>query len=143
MSEETERNKQIVREITEQIWNQRRFDAISEFYAEDYVVDYRPYAPLRQGRGNVREMVERAYAAFPDYHEELHDLIAEGDTVVLRITISGTQKGQWGPVPPTGKRVSIEEMVTLKFRDGKVVWQRGLVDNLGALRQLGVVPTPK
>ncbi len=31
----------------------------------------------------------------------------------------------------------------LKFRDAKVVWQRGVVDNLGALRQLGVIPTPK
>ena len=143
MSEESERNKQIVRDITELIWNQRRCDEISKFYAEDYVVDYTPYAPLRRGREVVREMVERAYTAFPDYHEELHEMVAEGDTVVARLAISGTQQGQWGPVPPTGKHVSIEEIVTLKFRDGKVVWQRGLVDNLGALRQLGVVPTPK
>jgi predicted ester cyclase len=142
MSEESERNKQIVREITEQIWNQRRLDVIPRFYAEDYVVDYRPYSPIRQGHEAIRGMVERAFATFPDYHEELLDLIAEGDTVVVRLTISGTQHGPWGAIPPTGKRVSIEEMLMLKFRDGKVVWQRGVVDNLGALRQLGVVPTP-
>jgi predicted ester cyclase len=62
--------------------------------------------------------------------------------VVARLTISGTQKGQWGLLPPTGKRVEFDEMVMLKVRDGKVIWQRGVVDNLRALRQLGVVPSP-
>jgi predicted ester cyclase len=42
-------------------------------------------------------MVEGAWTAFPDYHEEVHELIAEGDRVVVHLTISGTQQGQWGP----------------------------------------------
>jgi len=139
----SEQHKQLVRDITEQIWNQRRLEAIPNFYAEDYVVDYRPYSPMRHGHEAIRGMVERAWASFPDYHEELHELVADGDIVVARLTLSGTQNGQWGPVPPTGKHVAIEEMVMLKIRDGKVVWQRGVADNLSALRQLGVVPTPK
>jgi predicted ester cyclase len=138
----SEQNKQLVRDITEQIWNQRHLDQIPKFYAEDYAADYRPYAPMRHGHDAIRGMVERAVAAFPDYHEELHELIADGDMVVARLTISGTQKGQWGLLPPTGKRVEFDEMVMLKVRDGKVVWQRGVVDNLRALRQLGVVPSP-
>jgi steroid delta-isomerase-like uncharacterized protein len=139
----SEQNKQLVRDITEQIWNRHRFEEIPKFYADDYVVDYRPYSPLRHGHDAVRGMVERALVAFPDYHEDLRELIAEGDMVVARLTLSGTQKGQWGPVPPTGKRVEIDEIVMLKIRDGKVIWQRGVVDNLAALRQLGVVPTPR
>jgi predicted ester cyclase len=59
------------------------------------------------------------------------------------LAISGTQRGQWGPLPPTGKRVQFEEIVILQIRDGKVRRQRGIVDNLNALRQLGVVPTPR
>jgi len=57
--------------------------------------------------------------------------------------ISGTQRGQRGPLPSTGKRVQFEEIVILQIRDGKVRGQRGIVDNLNALRQLGVVPTPR
>jgi predicted ester cyclase len=76
-------------------------------------------------------MVQRAYVAFPDFHEELEEMIAEGDMVVVRFTITGTQLGQWGPLPPTGKPVRFEEIVILRF-----------VDNLAALRQLGVMPTP-
>ena len=140
----SEQSKRLVCDITEQIWNQRRLHLIPEFYAEDYLVDYRPYAPLRHGHNAIRGMVERAWAAFPDYHEHLHELIADSDIVVARLTISGTQHGQWGVVPPTGRHVEFEEMVMVKIRDGKVAWQRGIADNLSALRQLGVLrPAPK
>jgi hypothetical protein len=59
-----------------------------------------------------------------------------------RLTITGTQLGQWGPLSPTGKPVRFEEIVILRFVNGKVVEQSGLPDNLAAPRQLGVVPTP-
>ncbi len=131
-----EKNKELVRQITEQLWNGRAYDRIPEFYAEDYVADYSPYA-IRHGHEGIRGMVERAYATFTDYHEELREMIAEGDTVVIRITISGLQTGQWGPLAPTGKRAVFDEAVFLRIRDGKVVHQRGIVDNLAALRQLG------
>ena len=136
-------NKEPVREITEVVWNRRGLDRIPGFYALDFVADYRPYSPLREGHEGIRSMVEGAWTAFPDYHEELHDLIAEGDRVVAHLTISGTQQGQWGPLPPTGRSARFEEIVILQIRDGKVCRQRGIVDNLLALRQLGVVPSPR
>jgi len=142
MSAESERNKAVVRELTEHVWNRRALDRIPEFYAPDYVADYRPYAPVREGRAAIRGMVERAWAAFPDYHEELHELIAEGPLVMARFTISGTQAGAWGVLPATGKRVQFDEIVVLELRDGKVLHQRGVADNLTALRQLGALPMP-
>jgi len=109
-----ERNKSVVHRLFDEIWNGRQFDAIDELYAPDYVADYRPYAALRVGRDSVREMVERI------------------------------QLGDWGPLPPTGKRLEFEEMLMLTFNDsGRVVHQRGIVDNLAGLRQAGVMPTPK
>jgi predicted ester cyclase len=136
-----DRNKAVVRRLFE-VWNTDKLDAIEELYAADYVADYRPYAPLRHGHDAIKGMVQRAHIAFPDYHEELEEMIAEGDKVVVRLTITGTQLGQWGPLPPTGKPVRFEEIVILRFVDGKVAGQRGLPDNLAALRQVGVVPTP-
>ena len=91
----------------------------------------------------MRAMVEGAWTAFPDYHEEVHELIAEGDRVVVHLTISGTQQGQWGLLSATGKRAEFDEIVILQIRDGKVLRQRGVVDNLSALRQLGAVPSPR
>src|SRR5262245_20176635 len=142
MSEESDHNKTVVRELTEHIWNRRALDRIPDFYTADYVADYRPYAPLQEGHAAIRGMVERAWEAFADYHEELHDLVAEGPVVVARFTISGTQSGRWGVLPPTGKWVQFDEIVILELRDGKAIRQRGIPDNLTALRQLGILPTP-
>jgi predicted ester cyclase len=141
-ADSVERNKALVRELTEVVWNQRGLDRIPDFYGSDFVGDYRPYV-LRQGHEGVRASVAGAWTAFPDYHEELLELIGEGDRVVVHLAISGTQRGQWGTLPPTGKHVQFEEIVILQIRDGKVRRQRGIVDNLNALRQLGVVPTPR
>jgi len=142
MSAEAERNKGIVRAVTEHIWNRRELHRIPEFYSASYVADYRPYAPIREGHEAIRGMVERAWQAFPDYHEELYQLVAEDAVVVARFTISGTQSGQWGMLPPTHKPVAFEEIVILELRDGQVIHQRGIPDNLSALRQLGVLPWP-
>lgn len=139
-----EANKAVVQRLFDEVWNGRRFEVIDELYAPDYVADYRPYAPLRTGRDSIREMVERAWTTTPDYHEELLGMVAEGDVVAVHLRITGTQLGDWGPIPPTGKRLDFEEMIMLTFNaDGQVVHQRGVVDNLLGLRQAGVMPTPK
>jgi hypothetical protein len=90
----SEQNKRLVREITDVIWNRRGLDRSPEFYATDFVGDYRPYS-LREGHEGIRAMVKGAWTAFPDYHEEIHDLIAEGDRIVLsQCRTSRTQRNQ-------------------------------------------------
>ena len=85
------RNKALVQELTEVVWNQRGLNRIPDFYGPDFVGDYRPYA-LRQGHEGIRASVAGAWTAFPDYHEELLELIGEGDRVVVRLTIAGTSQ---------------------------------------------------
>jgi predicted ester cyclase len=140
---EVDKNKALVRQLTEEIWNRAELDNVAKYYSEDFISDYSPYAPPRKGLAGVRAMVEGAHKTCSDYHEEIIDLIGEGDRVMVRLMLNGTQTGNWGPIPPTGKKVSYQEVVVLTFRDGKVVHQRGLVDNLHALRQLGLAATPK
>jgi predicted ester cyclase len=139
----TGQNKAVVRRLFDEVWNTGQLNSIEELYAPDFVADYRPYVPLRIGHEGIRDMVRGAWSAFPDFHEELEELIAEGEKVVVRLTITGTQNGQWGPLPPTGKRVKFEEILILRIVEGKVVEQRGIPDNLNALRQLGVIPAPR
>jgi predicted ester cyclase len=143
VNEETSRNKATVHRLFDDIWNGRRFDLIDEFYAPSFVADYRPYAPLRHGVEAVRTMVRAAWETFPDYHEELLSMIGEQSRVALHLRIVGTQVGAWGPLPATGRRLEFEEMSILTFdSDGQVTHQRGIVDNLAALRQAGVIPSP-
>ncbi len=76
--------------LFDEVWNGRRFEVIDELYAPEYVADHRPYAPLREGRDAVREMVERAWTTTPDYHEELIAMVGEGDVVAVRLSAASS-----------------------------------------------------
>jgi predicted ester cyclase len=94
-----ERNKAIVRRLFDKVWNTGSMDRIEELYTANFVADHRPYAPLRHRYDAIKGMVQRAHAAFPDYHEELEEMIAEGDKVVVRLTITGTDKPSVAVLP--------------------------------------------
>jgi predicted ester cyclase len=136
-------HKDLMERITEEIWNQADLDRVPLYYTEDFTSDYAPYASPRHGHEGIRAMVSGAHATFSPYREEILDMLAEGDRVMVRLMIGGKQTGPWGPIPPSGKELRYQEVVVMTFRDGRIAHQKGLVDNLHALRQLGVVPTPR
>jgi steroid delta-isomerase-like uncharacterized protein len=78
--------------------------------------------------------------AFPDLHVEVEDVIAEGDKLVCRNTVTGTHHGEFRGLPPTGKSVRYNEIFIFRFVDGRIAEIWGVVDVLSQLRQLGAVP---
>jgi steroid delta-isomerase-like uncharacterized protein len=75
--------------------------------------------------------------AFPDLQVTVEDVIAEGDKVVCRNTVTGTHQGEYRGLPPTGKAVSYNEIFIFRFADGRIAEIWGVVDVLTQLRQLG------
>ncbi len=132
-------NRELGLKINREIWNQRQFDKIPEYFAEDFVSEYPPNLK-RQGLEPLREAVERSHASFEGFREEVKHVVADDERVVIHFTIRGVHKSHWGPVPPTGKEVSFDEIVIMTVRNGKVVHQVGVIDNLTGLRQVGVFP---
>jgi steroid delta-isomerase-like uncharacterized protein len=80
--------------------------------------------------------------AFPDAHSSVETQVAEGDTVVTRWRASGTHDGELGPIPPTGRQFVIDGVTIERIADGKLVEVWVARDELGLLRQLGVLPEP-
>lgn len=78
--------------------------------------------------------------AFPDLHVAAEDMIAEGDKVVSRNTVTGTHQGDFRGLPPTGRAVSYNEIFIFRFADGRIAEIWGVVDVLSQLRQLGAIP---
>ena len=66
--------------------------------------------------------------AFPDLHVTVEDLIAEGDKVVARNTVTGTHQGEYMGRPPTGKPVTYDEIFILRFANGRIAEMWGIVD---------------
>jgi predicted ester cyclase len=78
--------------------------------------------------------------AFPDLPFTIEELIAEGDLVAGRLTMRGAHDGSLMGMPPTGRQVHEAHVHFARFRDGKAVEHWGVRDDVGLLRQLGVMP---
>lgn len=78
--------------------------------------------------------------AFPDIHVAVEDVIAEGDKVVVRNTVTGTHQGEYRGLPPTGRSVTYNEIFIVRFAGGRIAEVWGVVDVYSQMRQLGAIP---
>ena len=97
------------------------------------------FAPRAARR--VKRLFGEFRSAFPDWREEIMQLVAEGDTVAGRFRCSGTHRGEFLGEAPTGKRMEVEEVFFLRVEDEKFVDFWALEDSLGRMRQLGLLPS--
>ncbi len=134
----TEDNKALARRGYDAL-NQRNLAAFEELVIPDLVLHNA--SMTIQGIEAYKQFISMYFTAFPDLRFTIEDMIAEGDTVVIRQTARGTHQGNLMGIPPTGKQVSTTGINILRFANGKGVeeWFNG--DDLGLLQQLGVVPT--
>ncbi|WP_328536713.1 ester cyclase [Streptomyces sp. NBC_00344] len=88
----------------------------------------------------LKEVFGRLLQAFPDLHIAAEDMIAEGNMVVCRNTVTGTHQGEYMGLPPTGRSVSYDEIFIFRFAGDRVAETWGVVDILAQMRQLGVAP---
>jgi steroid delta-isomerase-like uncharacterized protein len=135
----SDRNKAIIREMVEAAFNQRELTALDRFVAEDYV-ELDPMLGQGPGREGFKQLLVGLLEAFPDMHWTFDEQIAEGDKVVSRFQWTGTHAGDFAGIPATGKRVKVKGIVIDRVIDGLLVDSRILQDDLGMLRQLGVLP---
>jgi len=78
------------------------------------------------------------FAAFPDLHYTVREVVAEGDDVVVRSTMSGTQDGEYDGQAPLGRRVEVDEVDLFVVRDRRIRGYRIVWDGLGFRRELGL-----
>lgn len=100
---------------------------------------HNPVPSTATGPQAVKEVFRQLHKTFPDLHVSVDDLIEEGDKVVVRSTVTGTNQGDYLGRPPTGKSVAYEEIFIGRFVDGRIAELWGVVDALAMLKQLGVV----
>ena len=130
-------NKRLVRRYPEEVATGGDLDLLEELLAEDYV-EHGPFGDVHGVRED-REQMRTLLDAFPDFEASVEDIIAEGDTVAMRVTLSGTHDGEFMGIEPTGNAFEIQNMVLTRVRDGKIAERWLQPDLLGQLNQLGVI----
>ena len=133
--------KQIVRDFVEEAQCRGNLDSVESYLAPDFV-DHSAMPGMPGTREGVRILFSLLWSAFPDLHAEIEDQIAEGDKVVTRKTFTGTHRGEFMGILPTGRRVQFEVIDILRVVDGRITDHWNLLDQLGLLRQLGALPAP-
>jgi steroid delta-isomerase-like uncharacterized protein len=112
---------------------------IDEIVAPDAVI--RTPLPIdATGAELLKQVWAMLLRVYPDIHLTVEDVIAEGDKVVARNTVTGTHRGEFMGVGPTGKSVTYSEIFIFRFADGRVVETWGVVDVYAQMKQIGVIP---
>ncbi len=131
-----EDNKNTMRRLVEDIFNKRDFSVIPEVISPDFV--FVTFFGDFRGHEGFRQMCDAQNAAFPDLHYAIDEMIGEGDKLASRLTWSGTFKGKFGAMEPTGKYLSMSEAVFMTFKDGKAPGPITFMDTLEFFRQAGI-----
>ncbi len=134
-----EQNKALIRRFVTEDLNTDNRDVADELVSEDFV-DHTNPPHLKYGLDGHKGIVRIFRLAFPDLEFIIEDMVAEGDKVVVRMPFKATHLGDFFGIPATGKQVYVEGVHILRIADGKVAEHWGSNDDLGLMRQLGVLP---
>ena len=134
----TEEIKVLARRYWEDLWNGRNPNVADELIASDYVDHHFP-PDLPLGPSGVKQWLKGGIDAFPDFHIQIEDLIAEGDKVVTRFTFTGTHQGEFAGVSATGKKISLTAINIMRIENGKLAEAWEDADLFGLMQQFGVI----
>jgi len=137
----TEVNKTIVRRFA-QVWGNGNLDIIDELAVPTLLVKYPIIPQVIKGKEAFKKLLLGFRSAFPDADIDTGEEIAEGNKVVISWSFSGTHRGTFMGIPPTGKKVKWTGISIYQIVDGKVIEEKGEEDALGLMRQIGIVPQP-
>jgi steroid delta-isomerase-like uncharacterized protein len=134
-----DQNKALVRAVYDEVFNAGKTDQL-----EKYITPTAVEHQLMPGQtapqnviANLKVFVAAFRTAFPDLKVQVLDIIGEGDKVVARCLMTGTQKGEFMGLPPSNKPIAVEFIDILRFEQGKCVEHWGLSDDAKLMQQLG------
>jgi predicted ester cyclase len=111
--------------------NEHRFADLGEFVADGVVVN-----GDHVGLAGYVDGLQAVVRAFPDYRWDLRHLLVDGDVVAAHFVDTGTHRGEWLGVPPTGRRVTTQEFAVYRWAGGRIAEVWVTADDLRVLEQL-------
>jgi steroid delta-isomerase-like uncharacterized protein len=141
----TERNIANATRLIDEVINTGKLELCDRYLAADRI-DYQNYG-LPPGMANGHEGFKRVLGgfveAFPDLHLEVQFTVADDDRIMFFISTTGTHRGPFMGMSPTGKQFKVNGADIFRFNeDGKIAAHWGVFDTFGMLAQLGLVPPP-
>ncbi len=136
-----EQNKESFRYMLEET-DKGNYGAWEEVCSPDYICHFAGFPKPMSLEEHIQ--ANRTFlVAFPDFHHEINDMIAEADKVAARVTLTGTHNGEFMGISPTGNKIEYNASLTARFSNNKIVELWGMADMMTLMQQLGWVLKPK
>jgi steroid delta-isomerase-like uncharacterized protein len=136
-----EMNEQLLRQWVDEGWNNGNLSLVNHIFSPNHIM-HDPSLPEQKlvGQEPFKSFVGSLRSAMPDLRVTIEDVVAQGDKIAWRWTITGTQKGEVMGIPPSGNPVKVTGIIISRFENGK--WAEDYVswDVLGFLQQIGAFP---
>jgi steroid delta-isomerase-like uncharacterized protein len=140
-SAEEQKNKQVVRQYIE-AFNRQDTERLGQLVSStNQSFQFSGMHPSMDWN-RTKQFFAAFWSAFPDLSAKIEEMVAEGDKVAIRVINTGTHKGEFQGILPTGKKVSFGGRDFITLRDGKIVEQRASVDMMELMQQIGAIPAP-
>ena len=136
----TEQYKTAARNFIEKGLNQKDLAAVEAYFSPE-LTDHALPPGLPSGLEGRKLFASALFAAFPDLHVHMEDMLADGDKLVTRYSVHGTHNGELMGIPATGKQVSIVGIAIDRFENGRSVEHWELFDQMSMMQQLGAIPS--
>lgn len=138
----SEENKRLVNRIYDEAISSGMYGVIDELIAPDYVAHGMPQKMPSSVNGpqEFRQTVEAFRSAFPDLYMLVEEQIAEGDRVSDQGYITGTHRGEFLGVPPSGQQIKVNVISIWRLENNKVVENWVQMDLMSLMQQIGAVP---
>ncbi len=135
----TVEHKQTVHRLVDSI-NRRNPNIVNELFDRNYV--YHGIGEESQlSRDGFLNFLNEVFQAFPDFNLHVDELVAEGDRIAYRMTISGTHRGEFRGMAATGKKFTTSTIGVMRFENGKIAEEWEIYDAMGMMAQLGALTT--
>jgi len=131
-----ESNKVVVRRYFEEIINKQKPELLTEVFSQDYFFHSLEDGYENRGIKQLQDFLPYFFKAFPDLHYTIHQIVAEADKVVVHVTASGTQKGEFWGYPAANNKIKISEVFFFTLNDNKIIENRRLADMFNLDKQL-------
>ena len=136
-----ESNRTLIQRFYDEGWTQNNLDVYDELVNEDFE-DHQALPGLPPGREGFKMLNVMFRSAFPDLRVDIDNVVAEEDKVGCRWRSTGTHQGELFGIPPTGNKVDVTATVFYRVEDGRLAEGWISRDDVGLMRQLGVIPSP-
>ncbi len=134
-----QQNETLIKRYFEEVWNQGQLEVLDEIMSSDYL-NHSPGMPNPQpGPEGLKPIIAGLRKAFPDLHFSIENMVVTENQVAIHCTMHGTHTGDLFGLPPTGKKIKVNQMQIERIQNGKIVEHWRQSDDAGMMRQLGLL----